>query len=187
MNNFLPENYKVPSESNYVKLAQGDTRLRVLSNPILGMQYWTDTKEGRKPVRKQMDEKIIVADVPNPDEIKHFWAMVVYNYNDERVQIWEVTQKGIQRTLQGLSKDEDWGNPQGFDLVINREGEGFDTKYEVRPKPKKEVDPGVKQLFKDMNINLEALYNGDDPFAKEQKITDEDLDEMAKVIPGGAK
>jgi hypothetical protein len=45
------------------------------------------------------------------------------------------------------------------------------------PAPKEKLDPGITQLYKDMNINLEALFTGDDPFAP-AKVSKDELEEV---------
>ena len=157
-NTFLPSGYDIPdSSTGYMKFKIGENRFRVLSSAIIGWESWIKDDEGnRKPRRWRMDEKINVEDVG--DDPKHFWAFVVWNYGVEKIQILEVTQKGIMKSIQSLTKDEDWGGPKQYDIVVTREGEGLDTEYQVQPKPKKELDEGIKQFYKDLHINLEALY-----------------------------
>jgi len=174
MSDFFPTNYEVPvKESGYMKFEQGENRFRVLVPPIIGWEYWVDKdgevrqkgerpQKGDKPVRVK-DGQPVPAEVG--DGSRHFWAMVVWNYQLKRVQILQITQNGIQRTIRGLEKDKDWGAPVGYDLVVVRTGEDLDTEYEVMPKPKKELDLVVSEAFKNTHINLEALFEGKDPFA----------------------
>jgi len=159
--------YEVPSSSDkYMKFQSGENKFRIMSSPITGWEIWVDTEDGgRKPVRHSMDKPFTQDEIDDPALIKHFWAMVVWNYKDEKVQILEVTQKSIQKTLRALSKDPDWGTPvQTYDLVVTKTGEKLETEYEVLPKPSKKMDEGIVKLYEDMNIKLEALYEGKDPF-----------------------
>lgn len=167
---FLPAGYEVPTTSNYMKFQLGENKFRILSSPILGYEWWVETEGTRKPVRVDLKTQIDISKIENPDEVKHFWAMPVWNYQAKRVQILEITQKGIQKTLRALARDEDWGSPvQTYDIVVTKTGEGFETKYEVLPKPAKPLDPEIITQFESMNITLEALYSGDDPFAFQSK------------------
>ncbi|MHB9161527.1 MAG: hypothetical protein ACYC6W_11695 [Nitrosotalea sp.] len=163
---FLQADYEVPSkEGNYTRLAEGETKLRILSSPILGWLDWRTGVDGsRKPVRNPMDKPFTMAEIEDPDKVKHFWAMVVWNYTEDRIQIWEITQKGLQKTLRGYAKDADWGNPKNYDVVVTREGKELNTRYQLTPKPAKHLDEGIAQLYKDTPINLMALYKGEDPF-----------------------
>lgn len=115
---FLPKKYEVPEKpGNYMKLDQGENRIRILSDPILGREWWVrengDIKtrnenfiKGDRPERVRMDEDL------SPDEFdasRHFWAMIVWNYKLEVVQILEITQSTIQKPLTALVKSEGWG------------------------------------------------------------------------------
>jgi len=82
--------------------------------------------------------------------------------------------KSLKKTIRGqietLVDDEAWGDPKGYDLTVTRKGTTMqDTEYTVMPTPHKEVDPKIVKLFGDTPINLEALYQGDDPFKKEEE------------------
>lgn len=185
MNSFLPKSYEVPSSSDkYMKFKADENRFRILASPIVGWLWWVETGEGRKPMRVHMNGKV---PVEFAESTKHFWAMPVWNYAVEKVQILEITQSGIQRTIKSLSADEDWGSPVEYDLVVKRTGDGMETKYQVTPKPKKVLDSGIVQLYTDMHINLDALYEGKDPFAEQpyQQAESEDVaDEFEKSLGG---
>jgi hypothetical protein len=167
--NFLPDNYEVPAGPNkYMKFKLGENKIRILSSPILGYEYWKQEKEGKKPYRITMDTPITMDMVDEKDNMpKHFWALVVWNYNEKAVQILEITQKGILKSLRALAKSEKWGSPKGYDITITREGEGFETEYSLQPDPKSEVDPEIMDKFTKTYINLNALFEGKDPFKKE--------------------
>lgn len=181
-NDFLPEKYEVPSSSDrYMKFVKGENRFRILCSPILGYEWWNEEDGKRMPIRVRMGEGIPTNLVDDPDSIKHFWAMVVWNYQTEKVQILEVTQKGIQKTLRALAKDEDWGSPvMTYDVVVTRNGDGMETKYEVLPKPAKALDKAIVQLYKDTPINLEALFDSKDPFATES-VDPKEVEEALEV------
>jgi hypothetical protein len=176
---FLPDKYQIPdSNTGYFKFKQDENKFRVLSSAIVGYESWIDEDGKRKPLRWKMDEKMSVEKIG--DDPKHFWAFVVWNYQEEKVQILEITQKGIMKSIQSLVSDEDWGDPKNYDIVVTRKGEGLETEYQVNPKPKKELDSGITQFYKDLHINLEALFKGEDPFSSE--LTDKDIDDIAEKI-----
>lgn len=43
----------------------------------------------------------------------------------------------VKTAIYDLCADDDWGDPNGYDIVIKRNGSGLDTKYSVVPKAKK--------------------------------------------------
>jgi hypothetical protein len=165
--NFFPtSDYQIPQTSNYMKFTDGNNKFRVLSSAIVGYEYWnTDNK----PVRNRITWNTVPDDIKTDKDggikISHFWAFVVYNYDAKKIQILELTQKGIMKYIKGLTEDVDWGNPSGYDIVVNRSGSGFDTEYTTTAKPHSPLDPAILEQYAQMNINLEALYDGKDPFA----------------------
>ena len=169
---FLPENYNVPvGKSGYMKFKVGKNKFRILTSPILGYEGWVTTaddtgKEVRKPVRVRMSESISVDAVDNPEEVKHFWAMPVWNYDDKKVQILEITQKGIQKSIKALSSSEDWGSPLKYDLLVTKEGEKMATEYQTNPIPPVALPSEAQEAWDKVKdkIKLDALYEGKDPF-----------------------
>lgn len=185
-NEFLPENYKVPTTSNYMKLQKGANRFRILSSAITGWEIWvTEIKEGKEvpqPLRQREPFEILPDNVRlnehgQPDKQKHFWAFVVFNYQEERVQILELTQTGVQKAIKAIVQDEDWGDPKGYDLVVTGEKDGLERRYQTNPKPHKPIDLTDAQATVAASINLEALYESKDPFEGINTVTDEPGDD----------
>lgn len=166
-NGWLPENYVTPKgNSHYMKFEKGENKFRILSKPIIGWLDW----ENKKPFRFKMNEKPEKPVDPKKD-IKHFWAMIVWNYIKNEIQILEITQKSIQSVIQQLAKDDDWGNPSFYDIKVLKEGDGMDTEYTINPVPHKPVLPEILQAFKNKPCYLEALYQGADPFIDHGQVT----------------
>lgn len=161
---FLPVDYEAPkSNSFYMRLQDGENRLRILTRPVMGWEDWRD----KKPIRFRMDAK---PDKPvDPTKpIKHFWAFVVWNCIAEEIQILEITQATLRRSLETLIKDADWGNPFGYDIKIVKTGELVNTKYAINPVPHREIDRFIVNAFNERRCNLNALFDGKDPFADGQ-------------------
>ena len=159
---FLPEGYEVPKTTgNYTKLQPGTNKLRFLASPVIGYEWWEDSDEGRKPRRVKTFQQAVNQ---GAEPIKHFWALPVWNYQTERLEIFEITQKGIMGAIETLVSDEDWGTPLDYDLKITKSGEGMETKYQVSPSPKKSVESHIAQAYKDTKIDLQALFRNENPF-----------------------
>jgi hypothetical protein len=160
---FLPENYQAPkSSNNYMKLQDGENKIRILTAPILGWEDWAENK----PIRYRFDSKPSKSNDPKKP-VRHFWAFIVWNYNEEKIQILQLTQATIRNNIEALDKDEDWGQPFFYDLKIIRKGEGVDTEYMVNPLPHKDLLPSIREEFASHPCNLEALFDNGDPFAPE--------------------
>jgi len=159
---FFPDSdYKIPETSNYMKFLEGDNTFRVLSSAIVGFEYF---KEDNKPVRSRTVFDSIPDDIKKGGTVKHFWAFIVYNYEAKRIQILELTQKGIMKTMQSYIKNPKWGNPREYDFIVTRTGSGMDTEYAITVNPKAPLEESVKEAFAKAKISLDALYENEDPF-----------------------
>lgn len=167
MSDFLPEGYEQPQTGgNFMKLQDGENKLRILSKPIVGWVDWKDKQAYRFPM-KQKPEKPL-----GKDPIKHFWAFIVWNYNAQSIQILEITQQTIQTAIGNLSKDEDWGAPFDYDLKIIKKGKDLQTEYTVTPSPKKPVPDEIQKAGLDKPCYLEAMFSGADPWIVSDKSTE---------------
>lgn len=175
---FLPQAYEVPHSTGgrYFKPQDGENRVRILTDCIVGWLYWTG--EG-KPVRLKEQPQVLPPDIRlkdgQPERIKHFWVTVVYNYATSEISLWEITQVTIQGAISSLYDDADWGHPRQYDLKITRTGKDFDTKYQVIPGRPSEIPPTAIELFNETPIDLNRLYSGGDPFdtiAHSHQMTD---------------
>lgn len=162
MSDFLPDGYTLPkTDSSYLKLQQGDNKFRILSKPIVGWVDW----DNNKPFRFPMDKKPAKAFHPEKQDIKHFWAFVVWDYTAKKISIFELTLKSMQASIAALQANPDWGSPLGFDITINKKGSTLgDTVYLLTPTPPKPVHVKIAELYAETPINLQALFDGKDPF-----------------------
>lgn len=161
---FLPNDYEIPSpESNYTKFEVGDTRMRILSRPIIG---WLDWDMNDKPHRYPMNRKPEKPSRPG-DRIHHFWAFVIWNYSKECVQICETSLKGFQEFLKSHADNPKWGKPSFYDIIVSRKGtKKEDTKYSYTAEPHSDIEPYIMEALLEMDVNLNALWTNDDPFSK---------------------
>lgn len=159
---FLPKDYQEPKtgSAQYMKLQDGDNKIRILSAPILG---WEDWNAEKKPVRCPL-----TPEMPQPlnplQDPKVFWAMVVWDYKDSAIKILSLTQASVRRQLEALYIDEDWGSPFEYDIKINKMGKEKETKYNVTPLPRKPTTTEQELEFHKAGIKLTALFDGKDPF-----------------------
>jgi hypothetical protein len=187
---FTPKDYDKAMVGNYMKFQDGPNKIRILEAPITGYVYWTDVLgkivprnkmagEGGKPVRApEYDDFSVEA----RNAMKGFAAMIVWNYQVEKVQILEIKQSGIMASLEALAWSKSWGDVTSFDIVVTRTKTGpnpMDVEYSVMPEPKEELSKKVETEFAKTNIDIKALYKGEDPFG--QSI---DLDEIVEDLDG---
>ncbi len=92
-------------------------------------------------------------------QIKHFWIFLVYNYKLEAVQSLELTQATVMKGIKGLVDNPAWGNPQKYDILIDKTGKDLVTKYTVIPNPKTPITPEIAELVKNTDIDLESVFD----------------------------
>ena len=171
---FLPNKYQMPVDSNYMRFEKGSNKFRVLDSAIVGFEWWVEDEGKRKPMRtRTFGEAVQQGNEP----IKHFWAFPVWNYKASKVQILEVTQKTIMSAMTSLVDNEDWGDPKDYDITVTRDGDGFDTEYALVPSPHKPMMPEVLEAQKNLEVRLEALYEGNDPFTS---VSESEIKEALK-------
>lgn len=174
MPSFLPEGYELPkSDSNYLDFQEGENRFRVLSDAIYGWLYWVDEKGNilSNPIKGcrtiyVRDLREIPASVQASPTLrpKAFWAFLVWNYQLEMVQVCKLTQMSVMRAMESYFRNPDWGSPLEYDFIIQKIGEGLNTKYQVLVGPKRPLDEGILAMYREMDIDLKAFFRGEDPF-----------------------
>lgn len=184
---FTPKGYEEAMVGQYMKFKEGQNRIRILEKPVTGYVYWIDASgnvveknkmagEGGKPVRaKEYDD----FNMKQRSAMKGFAAMIVWNYDAKKIQILEVKQIGIMNSLEALSLSKSWGDITSFDIIITKTKTGpnpTDVEYSVMPEPKENISQEIADQFNVTNINLEALFKGEDPFSEEINPDDIDLD-----------
>ena len=183
---FYPQGYEPKEEtSDYMRLVEGEHRFRILTDPIIGYEYWTADK---KPVRYKTFKEA-VAD-PNATKIKEFHGFIVWNYQEEKVMFLNITQKTIQKAIYNYTCDDDWADPTKYDIVIKRTGTGIDdTEYQVSTKLPKPLDEKAKKAFKDVKIVIDNYFNDGHPIVRDNNenattkvMTDEESEAVADSI-----
>jgi hypothetical protein len=189
MNDFLPPDYKAPVESKYMSFEKDKpNKFRFLTKPIFGMEYWKGEGENRTPVRKRMGQPIPVSELGidrfgNPERARHFWAMAVYNYSTKQIEVLQITQKTLINSITDLAKNEDWGDPRNYDIVVTKSGDGLETKYSLMPSPAKPLPKEVEEEFKAMTVDLDALFDNGDPFGIKEPVVENNQDVNVDDLP----
>lgn len=161
---FKTQNYEVPATATYLKFKTWVNKFRILSEILTGRE----DRQDKKAIRTT--EKMLPLNPNEKDsQPKHFRAMIVWNYADEKIQMLEITQKWIQESLHWLYQDEDRGDLRNYDIKITKEGEGKSTKYLVTNSPKTELDKEVKKLFDSTYHRLENLFHDKGVFEETQE------------------
>lgn len=170
----IPETTKIPSSSGqFAKLQEGANKYRVLSDVVIGWEGWKDGKPFRHEGAecKIKDEDVEINKMSGKPAINYFWAMVVWNYGEEALQVLTLTQKTIMGPLYELEKNEDWGDLKNYDIQITKKKDADKTSYTVIGIPPKAVAKEITEAYKETDIDLGKLFDGEYPIkeGKEDK------------------
>lgn len=127
----MPQN-----DFNNLKLKEGKNRLRIVSNPCQVSSHW------EKDITGKIHRVICNGTNTCPICQKGLKPQVRFQMNvidrtDGQVKILECG-RTIFDSIRKYAEDEDYGNPTQYDFNITKTGSGFETRYEVIAKPKKE-------------------------------------------------
>jgi hypothetical protein len=170
----IPKGTEIPKgSSQFAKLQDGKNRFRFLSEVVLGWEMW----KGNKPYRQEGSECKFKPDDADLNKngkpaLNYFWAMVVWNYNDKKIQVLELTQKTIMSPLYDLEQNPDWGDLRNYDIEINKKKEGDKTTYNVLGIPPKALSEEITKLYAESDVNLKKLFEGKYPMNEEISPSD---------------
>ena len=168
------------------KLGDGESyRVAILSEePLEYFTVWGESDEGQKKPFRFTSE-------PAPTEIeaelgefkqrmnyegtelekpKFGLSFFVFDYADEKVKIFEITQKTLMKELDGISQSEDYEDLHSWDMVFSREGLKMNTTYKILPGPRKkgfqEKIDAAWSAAEGKGYDLQQLLVGGNPFGE---------------------
>lgn len=168
--NFFPDAVNVESTSRYTRLAQGKTKLRMLGAPIFFQETWTTDGAGKRVPARFPLGAVVAPEQLGPDGLRTCIAVKVYNYNDGAIQIWQVSQKTILKSIKEYSQNAAFGSPLKYDLEISKMGQAMTTKYSVIANPPSVVNDAVAELDKTTPVDLMKLLANADPFKPDEFV-----------------
>ena len=180
--NFFNRGHEIPDKrSQFMRFESGKNRIRFIGNPVSGFVFFGKVKrddgtETVKPFRRRESEgEFSLEEMINRDvrmkkdgEIegqKYFVMGLVYNYQKEKLQVLEVTQKSILKALKSYVESEEYGHPSGYDLTIEKSGEGLNTEYNVIVSPPKPLASEVVELVGETSCDLQKVFAGEYPLS----------------------
>lgn len=126
--------------SDYLKLAKGENRVRIVSGPIAVWTSFNREATGDEPkTRKFITEegaKAFNATVPKDQQAKKRYAMWVLDRASDEILLAKFG-SSIMKAVKALSLDSDYGfeGLPPYDIKITKTGEGLDTEYSVLNAP----------------------------------------------------
>jgi hypothetical protein len=93
--------------------------------------------------------------------LKTFVAMVVYNYVENKFQIWNFTQVSIREQFEKFCENPRYGDPRHYDIEWSRKGIGLnDTVHTLIALPPEEISQEILDAYASFNCDLRAYCMG---------------------------
>jgi hypothetical protein len=166
----IPVNYVMPVLDGglYTKIEDGQSiDIRVISTITTGWQYFnTESKPVRSKEKPENPTDIRLDGKYGKEKPKHIWAVPVYNYTTGQVEIFTVSQVGIQRALLSLEQNKKWGDLLDYDVTIKREKVGDKTNYLVTPNKPETLTEEVAMAIATTKVDVVDYINGGTGFGE---------------------
>lgn len=171
------------SASDFLNVTkEGEYTFRIIGSPLSGYSGWITGSDGKpKPVRqaepfepKQVQE-FNANKFTGKKEQKFFLAFPVIDRDSGFVKILEISQRSILDGIDSLIKNKKWGDPTEYDITVTNSQDKGKVEYNVTPNPKEKLTKEDKMAIEARPYNLEALYEGENPFETAPSKSDEDL------------
>ena len=145
--------------SVWAESAEGKNRcFRFVSQPTAEE---IEEEMGTEYRRKQRDGK--------QDPLKAAIAFPIYNYEDDQIQLCEISQKSLIKSFDEVANMEEYDDFDSIDFNISKEGSGLETRYTLTPVPvKASAKEKIEECWNVANttISMEAYLSGEPPFKK---------------------
>ena len=147
--------------------------------------------EKGKPCSKYLKE------LDKDNNPKCAWNTIVWNADEERPMVWEITQSTIKDAILSLANNAQWGGKaedgtplkdvSRFTIEVSKTGDLKNTSYQVNPEPP--AEPPAQEIvdaIKEAMIDVRVLVNGEnngDPFGALTAADDqENIKEVKKSV-----
>lgn len=173
---WLPKSYKEPSIGKDFlspsKIEEGHpVKIRVLGHfdhpetAVYGWSTWESTKDKNVCHRVECtDEARAQLISKGYDKPQIFWALLVYNWEEMRPQVFEFTQATIRKKLKEIFEEESLGSPLTYDIKIGKTGAGKNTEYTVLALPQLPLPDEVAEQISASKCNVANLFTGEEVF-----------------------
>lgn len=131
-----------------------------MSTAVVGWEAWFN----KQPKRAEGVDNPFNPDEVDYDEkyqrpnMSHFWAFVVWNADQKKVQLWQVSQRSILTGLWTLLQAEEWGDPRSYGIIVTKKKNGTKTEYQVNGVPPKPLTEEIKKAYATTTIKLEKIF-----------------------------
>lgn len=157
------ENGDVPGDrpkedrpSDFMVLAQGDNKGRVLSNPQQFYVHWLNDETGQKrKVGCAVESCPVCKRGQDTDKAQTRWLIKFLDRTDSRIKLLEISSQ-IFKGIKTLVGDPDWGPVTDYDINVKRGPKGAQPLYTVVPSKRIPLTTEEKQALAVFNERVDV-------------------------------
>jgi len=150
------------SKSDFMRLEEGDSIVRVMGNPIQFYVHWVVTPGGnRRKVNSPIDSPQLLRRLEDSGFKRQArWLIRVLDRDDDEFRILEVGPQ-IYNAIKALYNNKRWGKVTAYDITVNRGPKGRQPLYSTTPNPKEPLPGDLKAKFVEFNdrVNVDKLIS----------------------------
>lgn len=165
---------------DFLKLQQGENRVRIVSQPSRIDIHWEDTIDGSKKKIVCLGAKCPICKKGSPAQTRYQFKVI--DRTDNVVKLFECG-KQIISTIRSYAVDPDYGDPTTYDIKIKKEGSGRDTRYSVMAVPNKnELTEEEKKMVEESPTieELNRIRSEEEIYGMNLKILIDSLSDLAE-------
>lgn len=151
--------YNIPGgDSSFLKIETGENRLRLCSKPTELISHQTSAEGAKFATTPCQGENCELCKQGKKKNYKY--AYIVLNRKDGKVYLYEAPIT-VFRQIAAYATNEEYGDPQEYDITIKREGEKPNVTYTVMASPKKaKLTTEEQELVFATEISVDKAYAG---------------------------
>ena len=121
--------------TDFMKLENGDNRIRIVSAPARINAHWEKTVDGK-------NKKVVCPDHDCPlcekgeRATARYQIQVIDRADPDKIKVLDCG-KQVMNAISVFTADPDYGDPTEYDIKIKKEGSGRDTHYSAVAVPRK--------------------------------------------------
>lgn len=136
---------KTSGNNDFINLVEGENRFRIITKPYQFVVHWIKDPSG---ANKKLKCSIKSCPICQKMDVKaqYRWYVGVIARKGDKTGILEISSQ-IMTGIKGLVADDDWGDPNEYDIVVTRGPKGTNPLYTTTPKPHKKLTKDEQKMI----------------------------------------
>lgn len=152
----LPGEQGENRQSDFITLAEGDNKGRVLSNPQQFYVHWVSDETGKtRKVNCSTDGCPVCMRGQDGDKASPRWLVKFLTRKEGRVGLLEISTQ-VFKGVKTLVQDPEWGVVTEYDINVKRGPKGAQPLYTVIPGRRTPLTTEEKEAFKNFNERVDV-------------------------------